>query len=404
MMDRRRVLTGVAAAPLVLAAPAFIRRANAQSVVDVAGVYSLSGTFANVGSGLNDGSKWAIEQYGSAAGNKLNYVLLDDRGDAGEAVRKVQEVMTQRGIKHVIGCTNSAIALAVQKEVYARKGIYVNQAGADEITGKDCNKSSFRWPVACYSAVNATVRPLIDKFPKAKRWYTITGQYVFGDSLLSNCKEVFKEKGIEHVGNSYHSLSDREYSGYIATAMAQSPDVLAICNFGNQTVDVVRQAISYGMKRNTKILAVWSTGLDQFQALGPENCEDIYFGANFWHGVDTPGGRRVAEIVKQKTGDVPNYLQACGYAVSQILIEGINKANSTDVPAIVKALEGLSYEGPTGTEKIRPEDHQVVKDYYLMLGKAKSAMKDKNDLCDVVAATKALPPPEKTGCQMAASL
>jgi hypothetical protein len=39
-----------------------------------------------------------------------------------------------------------------------------------------------------------------------------------------------------------------------------------------------------------------------------------------------------------------------------------------------------------------------------MLGKAKSAMKDKNDLCDVVAATKALPAPEKTGCQMAASL
>ena len=109
-------------------------------------------------------------------------------------------------------------------------------------------------------------------------------------------------------------------------------------------------------------------------------------------------------IAGNRLGDVPNYLQACGYAVSQILIEGINKANSTDVPAIVKALEGLSYEGPTGTEKIRPEDHQVVKDYYLMLGKAKSAMKDKNDLCDVVAATKALPPPEKTGCQMAASL
>jgi branched-chain amino acid transport system substrate-binding protein len=331
-------------------------------------------------------------------------VLLDDRGDAGEAVRKVQEAMTQRGIKHVIGCTNSAIALAVQKEVYARKGIYVNEAGADEVTGKDCNKASFRWPVACYSAVNATVRPLIDKYPNAKRWYTITGQYVFGDSLLSNCKDVFKEKGIEHVGNSYHSLSDREYSGYIATALAQSPDVLAICNFGNQTVDVVRQAISYGMKRNTKILAIWSTGLDQFQALGPENCEDVYFGANFWHGVDSPGGRRVADIVKQKTGDVPNYLQACGYAVAQILIEGINKANSTEIPSIVSALEGLSYEGPTGTEKIRPEDHQVVKDYYLMLGKAKSAMKDKNDLCDVIAATKALLPPDKTGCQMAASL
>lgn len=97
MMDRRRVLTGMATAPLALAAPGIIRRANAESVLDVAAVYSLSGTFANVGSGLNDGSKWAIEQYGSAAGHKLNYVLLDDRGDAGEAVRKVQEAMTRSG-------------------------------------------------------------------------------------------------------------------------------------------------------------------------------------------------------------------------------------------------------------------------------------------------------------------
>ncbi|MBV8471774.1 MAG: ABC transporter substrate-binding protein [Hyphomicrobiales bacterium] len=401
MIERRRFLTGLSAAPFVLAAPALLRSARAQeSALDIAGVYSLSGTFANVGSYLNDGGKYAVEQYGSAAGHKLNYVLLDDRGDAGEAVRKVQDVMTQRNIKHVIGCTTSAIALAVQKEVYSRGGIYVNEGGADELTGKDCNRAGFRWPVASYSAVNATVRPLIEKFPNAKRWYTITGQYVFGDSLLTNCKAIFQEKGVEHVGNSYHSLSDREYSGYIANALAASPDVLVICNFGNQTVDVIRQAISFGMKRNTKILAVWSTGLDQYQALGPDNCEGVYFGCNYWHGVDSPGNRRVSEIVKAKTGDVPNYLQACGYAVAQVLIEGINKANSTDVPAIIKALEGLSYEGPTGTETVRPEDHQVIKDYYLMLGKAKSAMKDKNDFADIVAATKAFLAPDKTGCKM----
>ncbi len=166
MMNRRHILAGLAAAPAGLAAPGLIRRAHAQSVLDVASVYSLSGTFANVGSSLNDGSKWAFEQYGTAAGHKLNYLLLDDRGDAAEAVRKVQDAMTQRNVRHVIGCTNSAIGLALQKEVYNRKGIYVNEAGADESTGKDCNKSSFRWPVACYSAVNATVRPLIEQFPK----------------------------------------------------------------------------------------------------------------------------------------------------------------------------------------------------------------------------------------------
>src|SRR5262245_41397363 len=113
MIERRRFLTKISAAAAMFAAPPYIRRANAQSVLDIAAVYSLSGTFANVGSSLNDGSKWAVEYYGNAAGHKLNYILLDDRGDAGEAVRKVQEVMTQRSIKHVIGCTNSAIGLAV---------------------------------------------------------------------------------------------------------------------------------------------------------------------------------------------------------------------------------------------------------------------------------------------------
>jgi branched-chain amino acid transport system substrate-binding protein len=400
-IDRRRFISGLATTPVALAAPSIITPAAAQAgPLDIGAVYSLSGTFANVGSLLNDGCKWAIERQDQVLGRKMNYVLLDDRGDPGEAVRKVQEVMTQRNIKHIVGCTTSAIALAVQKEVHARGGLYINMAGADEVTGKDCNRSSFRWPVASYSAVNATVRPMIEKFPNAKRWYTITGQYVFGDSLLTNCKEIFKEKGVEHVGNSYHSLSDREYSGYIATALAANPDVLAICNFGNQTLDVVRQAISYGMKRNTKILAIWSTGLDQYQALGPDNCEGVYFGCNFWHGVDTPGGRIVAEVAKKKTGDVPNYLQACGYAVSQMLIEGILKAKSVEVPEIVKALEGLAYEGPTGTETIRAADHQVIKDYYLMLGKAKGAMKDKNDFADIVAATKAFLPPDKTGCKM----
>nr|MDA8248655.1 ABC transporter substrate-binding protein [Rhodospirillales bacterium] len=379
MLRRRSLVLGTAASSFALAAPALLRTARADSALDVGAVYSLSGTFANVGALLDKGSQYAFESYGTAAGHKLNYVLLDDRGDAGEAVRKVQDAMTQRNIAHIIGCTNSAIALAVQKEVYARHGVYVNQAGADEVTGKDCNRASFRWPVASYSAVNATVRPLLEKFPGAKRWYTITGQYVFGDSLLTNCKNIFKEKGIEHVGNSYHSLSEREYSGYITAAIAANPDVLAICNFGNQTLDVLRQAVSFGMKRNTKILVIWSTGLDQYQAWGPDICDGVYFGCNYWHEVDSPGNRRVFEVVRKHTGDVPNYLQACGYAVAQMLIEGMNKANSTDVPAIIKAMEGMEYDGPTGRERIRPEDHQVIKDYYLMLGKPKAKMADKND-------------------------
>jgi len=395
---RRRTLLGAGAG--LVAAPAVLRAQGTGGRLEVAGVYSLSGTFANVGDLLNKGTQMAFEHYGSATGLRINYTLLDDQGDPGRAVRRVQEAMGQ-GIRHIVGCTNSAIALAVAKEVHARGGIYIHMAGADEATGSDCNRASFRWPGASFTAINATLRPFIERNPNTKRWYTITGQYVFGESLLTNLKSVLQEAGHRHLGNSYHSLSEREYSGYITAAIAAQPDVLAICNFGNQTVDVLRQAVSFGMKRNVKIVVPWSTGLDQFQAWGADICEGVYFGVNYWHGVDSPGNRVVSQVVRQKTNGPTNYLQACGWAVAQMLVEGLNKAGTAEIPAVIRALEGLSYEGPTGTETIRAEDHQVIKDYYLMLGKARSAMRDPADFADVLAATKAFQPPERTGCRMA---
>jgi hypothetical protein len=46
---------------------------------------------------------------------------------------------------------------------------------------------------------------------------------------------------------------------------------------------------------------------------------------------------------------------------------------------------GHSYAGPTGPETIRACDHQVIKPYYLLVGKAKSAMKDQWDFVDTFA-------------------
>jgi branched-chain amino acid transport system substrate-binding protein len=393
---RRRTLFGAGLGALV---SPMVARAQG-TPLEVVGVYSLSGTFANVGDLLNKGTQMAFEHYGTAAGQRINYTLLDDQGDPGRSVRLVQEAMG-RGIKHIIGCTTSAIALPVAKEVHARGGVYIHMAGADEATGSECNLAAFRWPGASYTAINATARPFIERNPNAKKWYTITGQYVFGDSLLSNLKTVLQETGCRHLGNSYHSLSEREYSGYITAAVAAQPDVLAICNFGNQTVDVLRQAVSFGMKRNTKIVVPWSTGLDQFQAWGPDICDGVFFGINYWHGVDSPGNRVLAQVVRQKTNGPTNYLQACGWAVAQMLVEGANKAGSTDIAKLIPGLEGLNYEGPTGTEVIRAADHQVIKDYYLMLGKPRSAMRDAADFAEVLAGTKAFQPPERTGCRMA---
>jgi branched-chain amino acid transport system substrate-binding protein len=287
------------------------------------------------------------------------------------------------------------------KEVEKAGGVFITTAGADEITGKDCNSATFRWSVPTFGAINQTVRPLIKMMPKAKRWYTITPQYVFGEGLLSAAKAVFKENGIEHVGNSYHSLNEKEFSGYLTNAVAAKPDVLLLLNFGAQSSDALRQAVSFGMKRNCTILMAWASGLEQFQTLGADLCDGVYFGAQYWHGVNSPLN---LELVK-RTGTTlrmnPNYSLAGSYICSKILLDGIVKAGSADPRKVAAALEGMKYDGLTGPEEIRKADHQVLKNYYLLKGKPKSKMKSADDFVDIISAGQSFLPINETECKLA---
>ena len=400
-MKRRQILqlSALGALPPALG---FLRTASAQAAAPIqfACPVPMSGAFAANGKYADLGMKLAIEQYGSALKRPLAYTILDTEGKPATAVRKVQESAQQQGTRFFAGGILSSESLAMGKEAEKAGGIFITTAGADEITGKDCNSATFRWSVPTFGAIEQTVRPLIDALPKAKRWYTITPQYVFGDGLLSAAKNIFKEKGIEHVGNSYHSLAEKEFSGYITNAIAAKPDVLLLLNFGGQCADTLRQAISFGLNKNMIILVAWASGLEQFESLGADLCEGLYFGAQYWHTVDSVTNRDLVKRSNDKYKANPNYSMAGSYICTKLLIDGIIKAGSVDQKAVIAALEGMKYQGLTGEEEVRKGDHQVLKNYYLLKGKAKNKMKNKDDFVDVLSSGRSFLPLDQTGCKL----
>ncbi|SEQ13654.1 amino acid/amide ABC transporter substrate-binding protein, HAAT family (TC 3.A.1.4.-) [Amphritea atlantica] len=367
--------------------------------ITIYGVKSVSGAFASYGKYADMGSKLAVEDYGDLLGQSVHYETIDTEGNAGKAVRKVQEAISQDNARFFDGATLSSTALAIGKEVNKVNGVFITPAGADELTGSDCNMSTFRWSVPTYGAIRQTVKPLIDKFPEKKRWYTITPQYVFGEALLNNAKAVFAEEGIEHVGNSYHSLKEQEFSGYLTNAMAAQPDVLLLLNFGSQSSNALRQAVNFGLKNQMTILVAWSSGLDQLQELGPDIAEGVYFGAQYWHTVDTPMNKALVKRVKEVYGMNPNYPLAADYISTTVILDAIAKAGTTDSAAVAKALEGATYEGPTGSEVIRKADHQVLKDYYLLEGKPAADMADQDDYVNIISSGKSFPDESALTCK-----
>ncbi|QNP47428.1 ABC transporter substrate-binding protein [Diaphorobacter aerolatus] len=399
-MQRRNFLQmsalGALPASLGLAHSAW---AQAKDTIQFGCPVPMSGAFAANGKYADLGMKLAIEQYGKALNRPLGYTLLDTEGKPATAIRKVQDA-SQQGTKFFAGGILSSESLAMGKEAEKAGGIFITTAGADEITGKDCNKATFRWSVPTFGAIEQTVRPLLDAHPKAKRVYTITPQYVFGDGLLGAAKNIFKERGIEHVGNSYHSLTEKEFSGYLTNAVAAKPDVLLILNFGQQSSDTLRQAVSFGMNKNMTILIAWASGLEQFESLGADLCDGIYFGAQYWHTVDAPLNLDLVKRCNDRFKHNPNYSLAGSYICTKLMIDAIVKAGTVDTKAVIAAMEGMKYQGLTGDEEIRKADHQVLKNYYLLKGKAKSKMKNKDDYADIVSSGKSFLAVDQTGCKM----
>lgn len=400
-LSRRHLIKVAGAVSLGVSAAPFIRRVASAATSDLAicGTWEMTAPgIANTATLCDRGSKLAVETLAKKLNLSCSYSTVDTEGDPGKGVRKVGEQISQRGSKFFVGGASSAVALAVSKEVSRAGGVYVTTGGADELTGADCAKSTFRWPVATYGAVEGTVRPLRQKLPQAKRWFTITPKYVFGDALLRNTQRVLKETGGEHVGNAYHGLAEREFSGYLTEALAAKPDVLCLHSFSGQTIDVLRQAAEFGLKDKMTILIVWSAGLDQYRAMGSELLNGVYVGAQYWHGVDAPDNRDMVALFRKTFNSPPTYSEVAGYMLARLIMEGAAKAQSNDPAKIIPALEGMQYQGPTGAEQIRSFDHQCIKDYYLMRGKPAKAMADADDFLEVLAAGKAFLDRDQAGC------
>ena len=384
-------------------APVFARLPRAWAAgepITLLGIFPSSGAYAEFGRDTNRGFRLAIEQARAGVLDRpLRYISRDSETKPGVAVQRVGDAIEHDGARFFAGCASSAVALALEPIAKEKKSLFFTSVGADEVTGKDCNRFTFRWSVPTYAAVRSTMYPFIERFPAARRWYTITPAYVFGTSLLNNVRQVAREKGIELVGNAVHPLGTTDFSSYITRAIEARPDVVALLNFGGDAIRSVKTAAEYGLKKHSKLLYVWSGGLSDYKAIGAEALEGVYVGCQYWHDA-TPATRAASKPYQAAYGEPMGYVGGSAWIEFRLIIDGVAKAGSADPARVAQALEGFQYVGPTGPEVIRAFDHQVLKPYYLLLGKKRAAMRDQWDYVDTLSVS-SYPVPEKESlCRM----
>lgn len=354
--------------------------------IPILGIIPVTGPYADSGMLMDRGIRLAIEHAGGKVlGKPIKYVKRDSETRGGPAVRRVEEAISEEHVKAIIGPWSSGVALAVSDVAKNRKVPHLFSGGTSELTGKRCHKYSFMWAASPYTAANVVVDKFLEENPKAKKWYTFTVDYAFGYGVLEFIQKAGKARGVKFLGNDYQPLGEREYGQFITKVMAKKPDVLCMINFGLDAISAVRQATNYGLKKKTKIIMTWSSGVEELRQLTPKVREGLYVGSNFYFTVDNPIAKKFYKDYYAKYKEAPGYAPGAAYSMTRIMLLAMEKAGSTDANAIVKAMEGWELNALPGKLKFRAKDHQAIRPYFLLKCKKKAQMKHDLDFADIIA-------------------
>ena len=350
------------------AAVLFVGPAGAQAdkEIRIAHIYSKTGPLEAYGkqtaTGLQMGLDYATGGTMMVAGKKIVLIEKDDQGkpDVGKSLLATAYGDDKADL--AIGPTSSSVALAMLPvaEEY-KKILLVEPAVADSITGDKWNKYIFRTGRnSSQDAISNAVAQDRDGTVIA----TLGQDNAFGRDGVKAFKDSLKKAKLVHEEFLPAATTDFTAGAQrIIDALKDKPGRKVIwiiwAGAGNPfkiaDLDLKRYNIEIATGGNILPAMV---AYKQFP--GMEGATYYYFGipknpVNEW---------LVANHYKQFKAP-PDFFTAGGMAAGIAAVEALKKTKGdTNANALIKAMEGMSFETPKGKMTFRVEDHQAMQSMY----------------------------------------
>jgi branched-chain amino acid transport system substrate-binding protein len=363
-----------------LAAP-FIRRSLADEPIRIGLLLAKTGDIAPQTEYLANGSYLALAERGNKImGRPAEFVWLDEPTPQG-AQQNMQKLAQEQKVVAILGGALSSSALAEEATAPGLKiPLLIENAAATDITGKNCNKFTFRLntPVAVQARMFA---PYVLGY--GKKWYFLTASYAFGQDIKNSFRDLLAKAGGTAVGGDEVPLNTPDYSSFILKIRAAQPDVVLGGVPAGDLSTFLKQWNELGMKGKIPVAEI-AIGDTDIWAVGPEAATGI-FTSLWWYKnpANPPEEQKFAADYLAKHGKPAADKAWMGWMMSRSLFESIDAAKSTEPMAIVEALE--NWKGGTNDNPIsyRKSDHQLLLKNLVV--QVKDKITDKWDYFDVKA-------------------
>jgi branched-chain amino acid transport system substrate-binding protein len=387
--------------------------ASAAAPVKIGFIYIMSGPLSAYGQFAKQGAELAIKEVNAAGGingRQVEGFFEDSTGKADVALRAIRKLVYQEKVDLLVGLDSSGVANTVVPSIEQLKTpLIVTHAATPDVTGSLCNKYTFR--IALNMSQNVKAAALVAKDSGATKWTTVGPDYAFGHQSWEYFSKYLQELNpkatfLPNDQVAFPPSSTTDFSAYITKIMASKPDGVLISLWGGNLIDFVRQASGMGFfNGDMQILMTLGAATEVLTALGDKMPEGLWVGTRYWFlANDSPLNNQFVKDYFSAYGAYPSYNAHGAYSAVHAFKAAAAKAGSVDKEAIVKALEGLKIEIPTGPIEFRAEDHQAITDAHW--GKTASDPAYAHRILKPVKVFKGMeitPAVSETGCNMGAA-
>ena len=362
---KRKATTGLGMAVVMLALIFNPSVGESAEPIKMLSLDPLSGVMKDIGDRYHLGIKFAVEELnatGGILGRPIKMFLDDSQLKPDVAARKVSRYVAEEQVQFIMTGTGTHVAKAMAQVAEKEKIIMINYGAAgDELTGKDFTPYHFR--IALSTGQQSGALAAYFAGTPYKKYYIICQDYAFGHDVAEAFKKGMNKfkPGWQLVGEDYHPIGAKDLGPYISKVIASGAEVLITGNWGSDIQVLLKQGAGLGLK--AKIGNYFLSDPVHLQAVGDAAVGHIT-AEIYMLTEDTPQNKAFIDRWTKRKMDpdhpYPAFLIGKSYQAFMFMIEAIKKAKSTKAEDVIKAWEGMSYDGLVGRMSMRACDHQVV--------------------------------------------
>jgi len=344
---------------------------------DMSSVYAVAGGRETV-----EAVRMAIEDAGPVLGQNVELVSADhqNKPDIGSSIAR--RWFDVEGVDAIVDVPNSAVGFAVQGLAKEKKITLFVGALSSDITGPKCDNYTTQWAVDTYSLAHVMGTAVLKR--GGNRWFFLGADYVFGRALVKDTSAVIEANGGKVLGAVYAPLNTADFSSFLLQAQPTNPNVIALANSSDDTVNSIKQAVEFGLTANGAQFAAYVLFLEHVQSITLKAAQGLLLANPFYWDLND-ATRAWSKRFEAKIGHPPDWDPAMSYSAVFHYLKAVNVAGTRDADKVAAKMRELPINDfATENGRVRV-DGRVLRNLYLLQVKKPVESKSKWDIYSVVS-------------------